>query len=82
MCHRIRNTTGIKSVVTSGGVFQNILLADGVRARLAEQGFRVYLHQHVPANDGGLSLGQLAIAAATIHRDDAESASVPTSCKA
>ncbi len=67
VCGRIRNATGIESVVLSGGVFQNALLLRGVRQQLAEQDYRVYVHQRVPANDGGLSLGQLAIAAATMQ---------------
>jgi len=82
VCDRFRLGTGIASVVTSGGVFQNVLLASGVRARLAEKGFHVYAHRQTPANDGGLSLGQLAIAAATIHRDAAGSTAVPFSCEA
>jgi hydrogenase maturation protein HypF len=48
----------------SGGVFMNVLLTSEAVARLVFDGFRVYRHQRVPPNDGGLSLGQLAIAAA------------------
>jgi hydrogenase maturation protein HypF len=42
----------------------NGLLTGEVRDRLSGDGFRVYRHRLVPPNDGGLSLGQLAVAAA------------------
>jgi len=64
VCGRLRLTTGIEGVVLSGGVFMNVLLTSEVVARLESDGFRVHRHRLVPPNDGGLSLGQLAIAAA------------------
>jgi hydrogenase maturation protein HypF len=64
VCDKLRTTTGLGALVLGGGVFMNVLLTREVRARLQEGGFRVYDHHWVPANDGGLSLGQLAIAAA------------------
>ncbi len=54
----------IRTVALSGGVFQNRVLLDLVHARLAAMGFRVLTHHHIPANDGGISLGQAVIAAA------------------
>ncbi len=66
VCQRLRATTGLGAVVLSGGVFVNALLTREVNARLRADGFRVYRHRLVPPNDGGLSLGQLAIAAATM----------------
>ncbi len=52
------------TVALSGGVFQNALLLEwGIQA-LQDRGFEVLTHQQVPANDGGLSLGQACIAAA------------------
>jgi hydrogenase maturation protein HypF len=63
-CTRLREETGIATVVLSGGAFLNALLTQEVPARLAADGFRVYRHQRVPPGDGGLCLGQLAIAAA------------------
>jgi hydrogenase maturation protein HypF len=66
VCHRLREATGLGAVVLSGGVFQSALLTAEVTARLGEDGFRVYRHRLVPPNDGGLSLGQLAIAAALL----------------
>jgi hydrogenase maturation protein HypF len=63
-CCHIRQETGIETVVLSGGVFLNALLTQEVPARLGTDGFRVYRHESVPPSDGGLCLGQLAIAAA------------------
>ncbi len=66
VCSRIRATCGIATVALSGGVFMNALLTTEVAQRLSANGFAVYRHRVVPANDGGLALGQLAIAAARI----------------
>lgn len=57
-------------VVLSGGVFQNRWLTEELVRRLAAEGFEVMLHAKVPSNDGGISLGQAAIAAARLapHR--------------
>jgi hydrogenase maturation protein HypF len=66
VCGRIRTVSGLGCVVLSGGVFMNALLADETQRRLIDLGFRVYRHRIVPPNDGGLSLGQLAIAARRI----------------
>jgi len=51
-------------VALSGGVFQNRVLLDQVGARLRDAGYTVLLHRRVPCNDGGISLGQAAVAAA------------------
>jgi hydrogenase maturation protein HypF len=64
VCGRMREATGLGVVVLSGGVFLNALLTSEVGARLGGEGFRVYRHRLVPPNDGGVSLGQLAVAAA------------------
>jgi hydrogenase maturation protein HypF len=63
-CARIRDDTGLSTVALSGGVFQNLLLLCRVSDGLAAAGFRVLTHSRVPPNDGGISLGQVAIAAA------------------
>jgi hydrogenase maturation protein HypF len=60
----LRRRTGHAEVVLSGGVFLNALLTTEVSARLEADGFRVYRQRLVPPSDGGLSLGQLAVAAA------------------
>jgi len=64
VCAWIRKSTLLDAVVLSGGVFMNALLLHETCQRLRNDGFRVYRHRLVPPNDGGLSLGQLAIAAA------------------
>ncbi len=64
VCAHIRRATGLAAVALSGGVFLNALLTSEAVARLTNDGFRVYRHRRVPPNDGGLSLGQLAVAAA------------------
>jgi hydrogenase maturation protein HypF len=65
VCRHIARETGLKAVVVSGGVFLNALLTSEVQQSLSQAGLRVYRHRLVPPNDGGLSLGQLAIAAAS-----------------
>lgn len=63
VCGRIRRQSGLERVVLSGGVFMNGLLTAETVRRLTRDGFAVYRHRLVPPNDGGLSLGQLAVAA-------------------
>jgi hydrogenase maturation protein HypF len=53
-----------RTVVLSGGSFQNLRLLASTCRRLEEHGFRVLTHRRVPPNDGGISYGQAAIAAA------------------
>jgi hydrogenase maturation protein HypF len=62
MCRAISRDTGIKTVALSGGVFQNRLLFRLAIDGLREEGFEVLTHRLVPCNDGGISLGQAAIA--------------------
>jgi hydrogenase maturation protein HypF len=64
VCDSIRRSMQLDAVVLSGGVFMNALLSSEANTRLTRDGFRVYRHRLVPPNDGGLSQGQLAIAAA------------------
>jgi len=54
------------TVALSGGSFQNLRLLASFRGRLEEAGFRVLSHRLVPPNDGGVSYGQAAVAAATL----------------
>jgi hydrogenase maturation protein HypF len=51
-----------RTVVLSGGSFQNLRLLESTRRRLEERGFRVLSHRLVPPNDGGISYGQAAVA--------------------
>ncbi len=53
-------------VVLSGGTFQNLRLLASTRRRLEEHGFRALAHRRVPPNDGGVSYGQAAVAAARL----------------
>jgi len=61
-CERIREIGGVSTVVLSGGTFQNLLLLEQVVELLAGKGFATYRHRRVPANDGGLALGQAVLA--------------------
>ncbi|HEC42532.1 MAG TPA: carbamoyltransferase HypF [Bacteroides sp.] len=54
---------GIKKVALSGGIFQNRYLSERIENQLQEKGFEVLVPLQLPANDGGIALGQLAIAA-------------------
>jgi hydrogenase maturation protein HypF len=66
VCGRLRGSTGVGDVVLSGGVFLNATLTVEAVARLSGEGFRVHRHRLVPPGDGGLSLGQVAVAAARL----------------
>ncbi len=57
---------GEEKVALSGGCFQNRFLTERAATELAQAGFRVLLHQHVPPNDGCISLGQVVVAAARL----------------
>jgi hydrogenase maturation protein HypF len=61
-CEEIREAGGVSAVALSGGTFQNLLLMEQVVELLTGKGFTVYRHRRVPANDGGLSLGQAVLA--------------------
>ena len=62
-CGRLRKHSGLDRVALSGGVFQNVRLSRLAVDGLGRAGFHVYSHHQVPPNDGGLALGQAAIAA-------------------
>ncbi len=63
VCRRIRADTGLTTVALSGGVFQNRRLLRLLIPRLEGAGFTLLMHRHVPCNDGGIALGQIALAA-------------------
>ncbi len=60
---KVRAETSLQSVVLSGGVWQNVTLLRITLPLLQKEGFKTYIHRAVPANDGGLSLGQAVVAA-------------------
>jgi hydrogenase maturation protein HypF len=63
-CALARERHGLDTVALSGGVFQNLIVAERAAARLEARGFRVLTHSRVPCNDGGISLGQAVVAGA------------------
>lgn len=66
LCAHARDETGLGVACLSGGVFQNAWLAATLVDELARDGFEVHLNERVPANDGGISYGQAAVAAARL----------------
>jgi hydrogenase maturation protein HypF len=67
---RYAEQIGTDTVALTGGVFQNTLLLVLARRALASHGLAVLTHRLVPPNDGGLALGQVAIAGAARPRDE------------
>ena len=61
VCKLARAATGIDIVGLTGGVFQNALLLELAKKMLLNDGFQVLTHRLVPANDGGISLGQAIV---------------------
>jgi hydrogenase maturation protein HypF len=68
-CVRVRNADGLDRVCLSGGTFQNHYLLERTIVELRRRGFAVFLHAQVPANDGGIALGQAVIASELLRRD-------------
>jgi hydrogenase maturation protein HypF len=68
-CGLIRERTGLNLVALSGGVMQNALLFTRLKRALATLGFEVLTHNLAPPNDGSISLGQVAVAAAQINKE-------------
>ncbi|MGD9077899.1 MAG: carbamoyltransferase HypF [Desulfobacterales bacterium] len=64
ICAGVRRDSELNRIVLSGGCFQNSILLSGMIYELASRDFEVFAHQRVPANDGGISLGQAMVAAA------------------
>ncbi len=62
----VATIVGERRVALTGGCFQNRLLTERAAQRLSRAGFDVLLHRQVPPNDGGISLGQVAVAAAQL----------------
>ncbi|MEG1810351.1 MAG: carbamoyltransferase HypF [Clostridia bacterium] len=64
ICVNVRAAHGIDTIALSGGVFQNAYLLENAFKQLKLMGFKVYTNGMLPANDGGISYGQAAAAAA------------------
>jgi hydrogenase maturation protein HypF len=65
MTERLAGRHDMDTVALSGGVFQNVRLTEILTSQLSAAGLRVLTHRRLPANDGGISAGQAAIAAMT-----------------
>jgi hydrogenase maturation protein HypF len=63
----VARAVGDERVALSGGCFQNRILLERAYRRLTETGIRAYIHQRIPPNDGGIALGQVAIAARRLN---------------
>ena len=68
-CETAAARSGVDTAVLSGGVFQNRLLLGRTATLLRRAGLRVLIPELLPANDGGISYGQLAVAAARLTRE-------------
>ena len=66
ICRRLRETDGLNLVCLSGGTFQNGYLLERLVPALRSSAFEVYLNRQVPNNDGGIALGQAAVANAVM----------------
>jgi hydrogenase maturation protein HypF len=67
-CVQLSARHDVDRIALSGGVFQNALLLSRVAGLLRESSLFVYTNQQVPANDGGISLGQALVAASQPSR--------------
>ena len=65
----IREQTGISTAALSGGCFQNLLLLERTRNLLEKEGFQVLVHSLIPANDGGIALGQAYYGMSVLQRE-------------
>jgi hydrogenase maturation protein HypF len=72
MIARVAGTYAGVPVALSGGCFQNRLLTELTVARLQGAGIKVYWHQRVPPNDGGIALGQVVAAARQLRLEAME----------
>ena len=66
-CDTVREQTGLATVALSGGVMQNALMLSRLKELLEKRGFEVLTHNLTPPNDGSISLGQVAAAAARLQ---------------
>lgn len=69
VCLQIRKSDGLDRICLSGGTFQNVFLLERTIGLLRRHNFTVFLHTQVPANDGGIALGQAVVASALMRRE-------------
>jgi len=69
MAKQARENTKLETVALSGGVFCNRYLTNHLIKLLRKNGFRVLFNREIPSNDGGISVGQVAIAARLMARE-------------
>ncbi|HEX2741142.1 MAG TPA: carbamoyltransferase HypF [Rubrobacter sp.] len=69
VCEELRKADGASAVALSGGTFQNMMLLKQTIELLEEKQFVVYTHRRVPANDGGIALGQAILADRAFDKD-------------
>ena len=69
LVHRAVESTGVRTVALGGGVFQNARLLGSLEERLGRAGLRVLVPRSLSPNDGAISYGQAAVAAATLARE-------------
>src|SRR5262249_55245600 len=65
----LAETGGLDTIALSGGVLQNDLLLGDLRDELEGSGLQIWINHVVPANDGGISLGQAALSLCAQERD-------------
>jgi hydrogenase maturation protein HypF len=70
LCSRIQVSDSLHRVCLSGGTFQNAYLLERTVVELQRRGLEVFLHAMVPANDGGIALGQAVIANEVLRKGD------------
>jgi len=70
LCSRIQKSDALNRVCLSGGTFQNVYLLERTVIELRRRGFEVFLHATIPANDGGIALGQALIAKEILRKGD------------
>jgi hydrogenase maturation protein HypF len=68
VCRRLRTEERLNRVCLSGGTFQNMKLLARTLAGLRRLEFQVFMHAHVPPNDGGIALGQAVVATEILRR--------------
>lgn len=69
---RLAEISGVKVVVLSGGVWQNMILLQSTVEALHRHNFHIFIHRTAPANDGGLALGQAIVAARKVLDEQIE----------